>query len=321
MSIEKVLPDLYRVEVPLPGNPLKAVNSYVIRADRPLVIDTGFNLDACYSALTGALKEIGIDHARADYFVTHLHADHLGLAPRLTDRVRMSEADSEIVKGFRPEHWKEYLEYFKINGFPEEDLEKILNRHPWSQYSGSLSFITVKDGEVLDYGKYSLKAILTPGHTPGHMCLYDEEHKILFSGDHVLFDITPNISYWEGHESLGEYLESLDRVYRLEVNLVLPGHRNFGNDLKKRIVEIKQHHQRRLEEVINALSKGPKNAWQVAREISWDLRYSNWDQIDPMQKWFMMDETIAHLQYLKKMGKVSMENEKDGIRWNLKNEI
>jgi|GEM_PF-3582690 len=55
------------------------------------------------------------------------------------------------------------------------------------------------------------------------MCLYDEDKKILFSRDHIPFDITPNISYWEGHEALEEYLKSLDKIYELDMEITLPG--------------------------------------------------------------------------------------------------
>ncbi|MGB9729580.1 MAG: MBL fold metallo-hydrolase [Thermoprotei archaeon] len=319
MSIVKILPNLFKVEIPLPGNPLKTVNSYIIKAEKPLIIDTGFNMDICYAKLVEALNEIGVDFKHADYFVTHVHADHLGLAGRLTNRVYMSIIDVEIFEKFRSlEYWFKYLEYFKMNGFPKEDTEKILNVHPGIRYSSNISFNPVGDGEILNYGEYSLRTVLTPGHTPGHMCLYDEEKKILFSGDHILFDITPNISYWEGHESLGEYLKSLDKIYELEVNLVLPGHRSFQVDVKRRILEIKKHHERRLREIVDALRSGMKNAWQIAPYITWDIKYDSWEEIPTTQRWFIISETIAHLHHLEKNGVVTREIKNETIRWGLK---
>ncbi|MGC8622054.1 MAG: MBL fold metallo-hydrolase [Caldisphaera sp.] len=324
MNIIEILPNLFKVEVPLPRNPLKAVNSYIIKADKPLVIDTGFDMDLCYTTLTSALNKVGIDFRHADYFITHLHADHIGLAGRLTDKVYMSEIDAKIFYSEKSnlKNWYEHLEYLWINGFPKDYSEKILDIHPGIKYSGNfsnVSFITVKDGEGLDYADYHLKAVLTPGHTPGHMCLYDEEKKVLFSGDHILFDITPNISYWKGHESLGEYLKSLDKIYALEVSLTLPGHRNYSKDVKKRILELKEHHKKRLNEIINALKDGPKNAWQIAKYISWDLKYNDWEQIALTQKWFIVDETIAHLHYLENKGIITGELENEIIIWHLTN--
>ncbi|MEM2194868.1 MAG: MBL fold metallo-hydrolase [Candidatus Methanomethylicia archaeon] len=318
MSIAKILPNLFKVEIPLPGNPLKTVNSYIIKAEKSLIIDTGFNMDVCYVKLIEALNEVKVDFRYADYFATHLHADHIGLTGRLTSKVYMSGIDAEIMEKSRSlEHWLEVLEYLKMNGFPKEDAEKILTVHPGIKYSSNIQFHPVKDGEILEYGEYTLKTVLTPGHTPGHMCLYDEEKKILFSGDHILFDITPNISYWKGYESLSEYLRSLDKIYMLKVNLTLPGHRGFQGDIKSRILGIKKHHERRLREVIDALRSGVKNAWQIAPYISWDIKYSSWEEIPTTQRWFIIGETIAHLHYLEKNGVVK-EIKDETIKWILK---
>ena len=69
---------------------------------------------------------------------------------------------------------------------------------------------TVEDGDVLHRGGFSFECICTPGHTPGHMCLYDREKRVFLSGDHVLFDISPNITCWSTmHDALGSYIESL----------------------------------------------------------------------------------------------------------------
>lgn len=74
-------------------------------------------------------------------------------------------------------------------------------------------------------GEYEVKAFCTPGHTPGHMVLYLPEQQLLFSGDHVLFDISPNITSWpEVEDSLGDYLESLKRLRNLPVQAVFPAH-------------------------------------------------------------------------------------------------
>ncbi|MEM1515747.1 MAG: MBL fold metallo-hydrolase [Candidatus Bathyarchaeia archaeon] len=262
MPIKEVLPGVFMIKVPLHGNPLKSVNSYIIMAEKPLIIDTGFNLDVCYAELVGALNKIGVDYKRAEYFITHLHVDHLGLASRLTNSVYMSEVDIKTWQkvSFRPDK----LGFFVMNGFPREELKIVANLHPAVRYSGKVDFQPVKDGEIFEYGDYTLKAMLTPGHTPGHMCLYDEEKKILFSGDHILFDITPNIGYWEEHNSLREYLESLDKIYNLDVNYTFPGHREFHEDIKRRILELKDHHKRRMNEIINALKNEEKTAWQIA---------------------------------------------------------
>ena len=67
-----------------PGNPLKALNCYVIKGkDRNLIVDTGFNRKECYEAMQQNLEELAVDLGKTDIFLTHLHADHTGLVARL----------------------------------------------------------------------------------------------------------------------------------------------------------------------------------------------------------------------------------------------
>ena len=77
---EEILPNIYRIAVPLPRNPLKEVNSYILTSDdRNLIIDTGMNRPECREVLFPGLEEIGIDLEKTDIIATHYHADHQGL--------------------------------------------------------------------------------------------------------------------------------------------------------------------------------------------------------------------------------------------------
>ncbi|MEM1578081.1 MAG: MBL fold metallo-hydrolase [Archaeoglobaceae archaeon] len=310
--IEKIEENLYRVQVPLPRNPLKSLNSYILTGKRPLVIDTGFNIQECYTELIKGLQQLGIEPKKVDVLATHLHADHLGLVGKIAKNLLISRVDAEIaIKGIlEPSYWKELAEIFIKNGFPEKEAKKVTKIHPAVKYSSEFSgeVIFLKDGDLLEYGNLELEVFLTPGHTPGHVCLYEPEKKILFSGDHILFDITPNITFWEAMEdSLGEYLRSLEKVYTLEVRTTLPGHRNFYGSHRKRIEELKEHHRKRLEEALNAVKKGFSYAWDVAQQITWDLDYQNWEELPTMQKWFAVGETIAHLDHLALKGVIRKE--------------
>ena len=81
---EEIFPGLYRIKIPLPESPLKYLNSYVIKSDdKNLIIDTGFNRKECLDAMNNGLKEINVDLADCDFFITHLHADHFGLIAKL----------------------------------------------------------------------------------------------------------------------------------------------------------------------------------------------------------------------------------------------
>ena len=321
---EEVVPGLYRIEVPLPGSPLKATNSYVVKGtERPLIIDTGWNREDCMTALVSGLKECGVDSRQADFFITHMHADHSGLVTTLAGegaRIYFGWADAEIIRSATPDHWEKQIDFARRRGFPEEELEKALGSHPGRRYtrrystSDSLNLSVLKDGETISIGDYLFECIETPGHTEGHICLYEPSKKIFICGDHILVDITPNITVSsEERNPLKEYLMSLDKVYDLDVELVLPGHRRVFRNHKERIRELKKHHQTRLEEVISILGKDKQNAFQIASQMTWDISYKAWDLFPPAQKWFAFGEAMAHLKYLEEEGKVGWEMDGQGV--------
>lgn len=149
----------------------------------------------------------------------------------------------------------------------------------------------------------------TPGHSPGHICLYEAGKKMLVSGDHVLADITSNITIWPSQaNSLKIYLESLDKIYNLDVNIVLPGHGTTFSKLRQRIDELKQHHAMRAEEIMTTLSGGAKDAFSISTLISWDVVEEQFEQLPDLQKFLATGETLSHLIYLEALGKVTRKN-------------
>lgn len=301
--IEKILPNLFKIKVPLPNNPLKALNSYVIKSkDRNLIIDTGMNREECLSAMNSGLKEIGVDLMNTDLFITHLHADHLGLASELStdsSKIYFNEPDANVFK--IGSLWDEISDYSLRSGFPENNLLETFQKHPGYKYTVNtpLDFTIIRDGDIIGIDDYSFKCIETPGHSRGHMCLYEPNKKLFISGDHILNEITPNISLWsDTRNPLNQYMNSLDKVYDLDIELVLPGHRSIFREFRKRINELKHHHETRANEILSILTDSNKNAFQIASLMSWDLTYESWDLFPIMQKWFATGETIAHLKYL-----------------------
>ncbi len=325
--IEQVLPNIYRIEIPLPRSPLKVLNSYLIKGEeRCLLIDTGYNQEECRQVMLTSLKELEVDLTRTDFFITHLHVDHLGLVADLitdTSRVYFNQKEAHIVNAEKSEwekRWQNRLAFYASSGFPKAELEAAIKGHPFHLYGlkRHLDFVVLRDGDVLEVGDYSFNCIETPGHSPSHMCLHEPEHKVLISGDHILFGITPNITYWpEMEDSLNDYLASLDKVYNLEADIVLPGHRKAGKDHRKRITELKAHHQARADEIISALENGGKTAFQIAPHVTWNLNCRSWEDFPAAQKWFAVGETIAHLQYLEKKDAVKSAHENNEILYSL----
>ena len=136
----------------------------------------------------------------------------------------------------------------------------------------------VQEGDEIRVGPYTLETLVVPGHTPGNTMFYIRDRQIMFTGDHILFDITPNITHWPSMEdSLGSYLEQLERVRDIPVRLALPGHRKTG-DYRARIDQILAHHSRRIDNALSIVKDHPGLcAYEIAGIMKWKIRAADWD--------------------------------------------
>ncbi|WP_317855345.1 MBL fold metallo-hydrolase [Chakrabartyella piscis] len=308
-------PNIYRIDVPLPNNPLRNLNCYVIQdGGETLVIDTGFNREVCKEALLAGFAELGIGNEHVNLFLTHLHADHSGLAfaamKGRNGKTYISKVDYEYLqKVDQGEYWEKTDEAFIQEGFTREAVEELNGQNPANEYEPERLFdgALVEDGDVISVGKYDFRVIMVPGHTPGQACLYNEEQKILFTADHILFDITPNITFWvDVEDSLGDYLDSLVKIREVDIAVALPSHRKNDMDVYVRIEEIIAHHYERLVETLEAVEKFPNaHGTQVASQLKWSMRGKTWAEFPLFQKWFAIGETLSHLDYLVVRGMVA----------------
>lgn len=315
--LTKVAENIYKKVVPLPNNPLREINAYIITGEKNLLIDTGFNRPECEEALRSAFTELGIEST--DLFITHLHSDHCGLVGKFaskTSTIFASETDGELINFEAGNlYWRMLDDLFIKYGFPKATFGRNTDIHPGRKYCHEerVNFTYIGEEETLKYGGYTLRPIATPGHTPGHLCLYDEKKKILFCGDHILGTITPNICIELGVENpLQDYMNSLAAIDQLDVRLLLSAHGTPIEDMHGRIGELLQHHEDRLAEALYILGDKWKTAYMVAQDMTWEIDCKNWDAFPAPQKWFATGEAISHLQYLYHAGKVSRE-EKQGV--------
>ncbi len=325
--IEEIVSNLYRTEIPLPRSPLKSLNSYIVNGgDRFLIIDTGFNCAECQNEMFANLQKLGVDLNRTDLFITHLHVDHMGLAGTLARESSKVYFNGPEARHMNSDHyeqenyWQKIMEIYVANGFDAEGVRMSMKSHPAHKYGlkRKIDFTTVEEGDTIDVGDFHFRCVATPGHSPGHMSLYEADKKILVAGDHILFDITPNIAFWiEMEDALGQYLASLEKVDALDVKLVLTGHRRLIHDLHGRVKELQEHHHSRLNEVLIALGDGQENILQIAPRIQWDITARTWEEFPPPQKWFAFGETMAHVKYLEGKGMVQSSNQNGKTKYAL----
>lgn len=128
------------------------------------------------------------------------------------------------------------------------------------------------------------------------------EKHILIAGDHLLPTITPNVAQLrEGDNALANYLKSLEELEGLAVSLVLPAHEEPYINSSRRIQQLKRHHQKRSQEILNVIQR-PLTPYQVASRIRWDVPYRLWEEFPPFQKYLAVGEAIAHLELLRQRG-------------------
>ena len=318
-------PDVYRIEIRLAGSPLKTLNSYVFKSgERNLLVDTGFNQPACLADLQAGIAELELDMHKTDIFITHYHSDHCGLISQIVSpgsSVYMSGTDTGLFQRNAEEkklYWEESERTYLREGFPPDELALSMQNNPIRDLGdrGVVTITPIGDGDVIQAGSRTFRCVLTPGHSPGHMCLYEEATKIMVLGDHVLFDITPNITIWSSLPNiLACYLNSLEKIKTFDVKLALPAHRdNRGKTFVQRVDELVEHHHERLEEVSAIVADDPGlTGYKVATRMSWSIRAKSWQEFPATQKWFAVSEALAHLDYLVANGSLKCR-EQNGIR-------
>jgi glyoxylase-like metal-dependent hydrolase (beta-lactamase superfamily II) len=325
-EIVEVAPSILRMQLQIEFTGLGHVNTYALEDDRGFaIVDPGLPGEASWKLLLERLAAAGIPRARVHtVIVTHSHPDHFGGAGMLAE-----ESGAQIMASsfFRtwwdPNDNDEELEesgddadddgVLRINGIPtpfgrptpwggrteelpperlEEARRSITNSLRWFRVPHVS--IRVADADHVELAGREWVGLFTPGHTNDHLCLYDQAEGVLLAGDHVLPTITPHISGMIDDDPLSLYVESLDRVAALpDLKLVLPAHGNVFTDLPKRVAEIKQHHEERLEH-LRQISDA--TGWATVQALSQRLfAERNWGSMAE-------SETYAHLEHLRLAG-------------------
>jgi glyoxylase-like metal-dependent hydrolase (beta-lactamase superfamily II) len=315
--VEELGGDLWSIPVPIPNNPLRYVNSYAFATGGGLVLlDTGWPADTAWAALTAGLESIGAGVADVrGVLVSHMHLDHAGLTGRLREAsgawIAMHPADRAVIANFGlrdPERAVPLEVAFlrSLGASAEEAAASVGSPQAYRAFTSmGLPDRELADGDLADVPGWRLRAVHTPGHTPGHVCFVDELSQRMFAGDHILPRITPNISVQavEGVQPLADYLKSLAKVRDLDVDEVMPAHEWRFRGLAQRADDIADHHERRLAELLAAIAANPDaTSWDLAGQLTWSR---SWDQYSGRMRISAVTETAAHVLELLRRGLIS----------------
>jgi glyoxylase-like metal-dependent hydrolase (beta-lactamase superfamily II) len=298
----EVFPGIHLLELPLPFS-LGLVNVYLVQLEAGyLLIDCGMQTDACFQALTRALEGLGLEFKDIRrILLTHIHPDHMGLAPKLVALtgapLDLHWADNQLLAELAdPERHRASLRQVLATAGVSPEMRALVEA---STLEIQPSFQRLTPDRLLSGGEFfatrngCLEVLWTPGHSPGHICLYDRARRVLISGDHILEHISPNIGWQSGRDALGEFLSSLDRIAALEVDLILPSHGAPFSGHREWVRKTQEHHAERCARIVALVDGGARTAHQIAEQL-WNRSLS------PFHYRFAIFEVLAHLEYLER---------------------
>jgi len=305
--MEELDAGIRRLTLPLPTRP-GHVHTYLLPGeDGWTVVDTGVGLPEAKELWRDALASAGGRVSRI--VVTHFHPDHVGAAADLHELTgapvlqgSLDYAQCELVWG-NPAWSARLVEWFHLQGAPDDVTAELVEQssvyRPFVRYQRDP--VLLEAGEQVD----GWELVAAPGHADGQLCLLRDG--ILVAADHLLDRITPTVGLWPASRAdpLGDYLAALDRTIELAPRLALAGHGATIEDPAGRAREIQEHHRRRLEEALAALSGAPLTGYELSIPLFGD-------DLKPASRRFAIAESLSHAERLVREGAVA-RHEADGV--------
>ncbi len=319
LALTEVAAGVFELRLPIPFED-GLVNVFVFADGKEAdLLDCGMNAEESLEMIHGALAGLGAQRLRR-LVVTHIHPDHYGAAGTLAGGDGL--ADLYIHRLEVPLVHPRYVElehlvdevrrYLLVNGVPNDEAEVLSNsQRALSQVVKTAEPSVQLDGaETIEMGRRRLRVEWTPGHSPGHICLYEEAEGLLFAGDHILPELSPNIGLHPQStpDPLHEYLEGLRRMAAYEPKLALPAHGRPFAEVSKRVDALVSHHHRRLDQILELVGREERSAWQVALDL-WGRRENLYE------KRLALQEGLAHLQALAVEGRLIKSVTPSSVRW------
>ncbi len=304
-----VSPDLIRtIVVPTPF-PVGPVNVYLVTREPVTLIDTGPLTDEAWEALTAGLARAGLKVADVRrVLLTHGHQDHFGLAQKVADlsgaRLYGGKLDHEP---FRMRRNSKLL----LDSLARADfglgprLVVMLAVSHVDHFAAPLAaWDELSGGETLPGDGWSVVVRSTPGHTPGSLTFEIPEAGLLFTGDTVLRDITPNAIVDEDPEQPGSafrsvtrYFETLDAIERSNAgSLLLTGHGRPIPDYPRHRENVRKKYARRIHQIERLLASGPRTVRELVASVFPGVGAAN--------LFLAYSEILGFLMYLEDEGRV-----------------
>ena len=176
-------------------------NVFLVMDERPILVDAGMSHE---STLRNIAKYM--DPKKIEMIVlTHCHHDHTGAAVALREATGGKLAIDRHEVGALGDDLATLAHMFGRMA-PECKPDEILT-----------------EGTVLNLGEWNLEVMETPGHSPGSICLYEKDAKVLFSGDTVFPDGNIGRTDLFGGNSK-DLIKSVERLTKLDARVMYPGH-------------------------------------------------------------------------------------------------
>jgi glyoxylase-like metal-dependent hydrolase (beta-lactamase superfamily II) len=331
----EIASDVYRIPLPLPHDGLRAVNVYAVREPAGwALVDCGWRHPETVAALRAGLAQLRADGtAITKVLATHSHYDHYGLtayvrehsgAEIMLGRVELDSLAPALDGGDWAQAVAHRATWLRRHGAQEvlseieaqeeqEDFESVRAESRWESPDRVLDA-----GDHIVVGGRTLEAILTPGHSRGHIMYLDRANRLLFAGDHVLPHITPSVGFepFSDGKALERFLASLRAVRDLDVDVVLPGHGPVFDDLAVRVDELLAHHDTRLGASHDALARpGVATAFDVAARLTWTRHERLFSELDALNRLLATGETVTHLEYLADHGRATRHDSPERITY------
>jgi glyoxylase-like metal-dependent hydrolase (beta-lactamase superfamily II) len=308
-------PHIYQITLPLPFA-LNHVHCYLLDdGDGWTILDAGLHTRQTEAGWLAAFAEHGVTPANLKRIIlTHTHPDHYGAAGWLQEwsggraPVYLSPREAE----FAQQTWGEWQQH--KTEMVAHMLRMGLDPHMAQEVAESTQFVADRTrphpapphhllpGQAIEMAQRTFHIQSYAGHSDGQLLFYCPDEALMLSGDHVLMQITPNISLWPGGWSnpLGRYLASLGQLKQVAVALALPGHKQAITAWHGRLTELEQHHAERLGHTLAAIAEGKHTTADIAKSVF------RLNELTVHEARFALTETLAHLHYLVDQGQISM---------------